>query len=974
MAGETAQALARVRDARRATAFGGGVAFPAAPAPMHSADLVALPSGALSAARSPGTVDNLRLPLTLFRSVWASDYETKAPTVPLRVMPDLTPAALVEVLAPGDAPLEVTGGLRGAKGTALDRAKTGHAVYALPFPLPEGVARNAQTVSAGHWLGIDLDGAPEAEVLRVLALLRAAGVWYLCFSTFNHGIKDTDKGWRVRVVLLLDRMAPTAEYRACYLAACALLGVEVGAGKAADKSNSNPAQLIGTWCAPSPAVVASSGAEAPVFPPFKEIGNGAALSVDALVAHGTVAPASALPVVAGGAKVSANDDLSAGLYAPASIDRIHEALRWIDPGAPYADWVGVGNLLHALRGQLGEDGALGLWVEWSGGAPAGRQANNDAGSGPMDKWATFRPTITAEVAERTLCLKAREGAALAARAARGAPGWTDQGAAALAYLGKHHRADLAEFRGADYPAAPVSPTAGFEFKADQYGNPVAIGRVGKLGRLEAFPVWDQSFVDALLLGAADEGRKLPGRDYVAQLQAVASARVRRDGARCVVWRRVAAPSPGSVVVDLGDPGGTVVRISRDGWQVAQGDGTLFARGGSYGTMPTPVGQAGAPTPDTTCAAWGHVLQTLARLGLQPRDAQLVAVVLLKWFIPAGAYPVLELLGPAGSGKTTAAQLLAMLIDPRSSGRAVTPRTLKVEEFAPMAQAHPVLVLDNLSRLAPAEQDMLCITATGAEIGTRTLHTTGQVTVFSVHARLVLTGITPAITRADLLDRCIRAQVSAPVRRQGEDELSSWFNGQKPQLLGALFTVLSAALQHLPGVKPATHRLVEFQRLGFAVFAAMGRNPDDFETLFAGHRAEIAGYNADADPFTRTLLAALEALEARAVAADELPGWRAWADKGKPGFVAIRKPGGEVVIAATPGGLLQLLKAHAPPEITLDRYRREAAIPPHVRGVEGGVTRVHPTLRDLGWHMARKLFSEKRAALVFMRAGPSPDRG
>jgi MoxR-like ATPase len=348
--------------------------------------------------------------------------------------------------------------------------------------------------------------------------------------------------------------------------------------------------------------------------------------------------------------------------------------------------------------------------------------------------------------------------------------------------------------------------------------------------------------------------------------------------------------------------------------------------------------------------------------------------MLKWFYPGGAFPVIELLGAAGSGKTTAAQLLAMLVDPRSSGRAVTPRTLKIEEFGPLAQAHAVLVLDNLSRLSPQEQDLLCITATGAEIGTRTLHTTGQVTVFSVHARLLLTGISPAVTRADLLDRCIRVNVTAPASRRSEEELSSWFNGQKAQLLGALFALLSAALRHLPRVKPATHRLVEFQRLGFAVFAAMGRSPDEFEALFARHRAEIAGYNADADPFTRTLLAALEAAEASAVEAEALPGWRTWADKGKPGFCAVRKPGGEVVIAATPGGLLALLKSHAPIDISLDRYRREAAIPPHARGVEGAVLRVHPTLRDLGWHVVRKPFSESRAAQVFMRGGPSPDRG
>jgi hypothetical protein len=300
----------------------------------------------------------LRLPLTLLKGVYATSFGAETPAPTLRAEPALTPTELADAIAPA-APIVISGGVRGTKGNALDRAKKGHALYALPAVLPPGAVRDSSTVPAGHWLPVDLDGIAEEAWAQTLRSLEHSGAWFLAFNTFSDGLKDVHLGRRIRVVLLLDRPAKKSEFAQAYRRVAHLLGARDDVPLRADEAAGKPEQLAGVWCVPSQEVVAAAGVAPSPWQPLRVVRDGFALSVDRLLAssdaatdrtqpHGTqmLGMGDALQPTGRLAVLASNSDLIHGVPGheplPVTIERVKAALRWLSAECSRSQWIEVG--------------------------------------------------------------------------------------------------------------------------------------------------------------------------------------------------------------------------------------------------------------------------------------------------------------------------------------------------------------------------------------------------------------------------------------------------------------------------------------------------------------------------------------------------------------------------------------------------------------------------------------------------------
>lgn len=926
-------------------------------------------------------LDDLRLPITLLKGVYATNFSEETPVAPVRVESSLTPSELAYALAP-ESPIIISAGIRGTKGNALDRAKKAHALYALPALLLPGTVRDAATVPTGHWLPIDLDGIPEADWQRIQHLLAQSGAWFLAYSTFSDGLKDVHLGRRIRLVLLLDRPANKREFAKSYRRVAHLLGVRDDVPLRADEAAGKPEQLAGARCIPSNEVVKAAGLAPSPWEPLRVLHEGAALSVDLLVAatqgategdSSSVTKLASLPPGSRAAALASNDDLIQGVPGqeplPVTKERVEDALRWLDADCARAPWVELGMLLKAVSAVLSDQEMRAAWLAWSDSAAPASKADNDGSNSPATLWETFAPKVSADVALSTICARAKDAALIAAHAARGSKTWTDNALEAVRYLQSYHPGALAEF-GPEHPPLP-EPAAAAQTEAshalglpamDQSGNSILVNGG------DVLPIESQAAQDLFIRHLQAKGKAVT-QAAVSNMALTLGPLCRASGRTVHVFRRFGTTDNGHPCIDLGDAARRAIVLdpSSGTWSLVEGHGVLFHRPQGYGQHPAPDF-----VPGGVVGAWNYVLGFLDALGVPPDSSPLVAVLLACWMVErGGAYPVLELLGSAGSGKTTAAHTLGMVVDPRASGLLLTPTAWSMEKLAPIAQSTPIFLGDNLSYLPRDGQDLLCQIATGVEGVVRTLYTTTGTTTMFVHARVVITGISPVITRVDLLDRTIRVNLTGPRRRLDDWQRKAWLEQERPKLLASMCTLLAAGLKHLPVVPAATHRLAEFQRLGWAIYTAMGRDLGEFEALTQRHRGDIAAYNADADPFTNALTAILAEQCKAAAETEKLPPWYGWAEKGKPGICAAKLPKGHLVVASTSKALLDLTRNKMLTG-TLGRFDNEHAIPKHVRALDSAVTRVTPTLRDLGWNTERRNFSENRRAWVFVRTAPPGD--
>jgi hypothetical protein len=414
---------------------------------------------------------------------------------------------------------------------------------------------------------------------------------------------------------------------------------------------------------------------------------------------------------------------------------------------------------------------------------------------------------------------------------------------------------------------------------------------------------DGAKVVLLLRGGKASLRAQLAREYrrrtgkVAPQQALADALLTIEGiaqeqdGEATLYQRVARHG-GALWLDVGDLTGRAIRITAAGWSIQDRAPVLFKRTALNSPLPVPV--PGADLDEL----WSW-------LNVTPEDRPLVAAWLVSALHDAMPHPILGLFGEQGTGKTTAAKVLVMTLDPGPVPARKPPKD--ADSWVTAAQGSWVVGLDNLSDMPGWLSDSLCRAVTGDGDVRRKLYTDGELAVFAYRRALVVTGIDLGALNGDLADRLlsINLEIIPDRDRLEEDELWPAWAKAHPRILGAVLDLAAGVAGVLPSVRLGSKpRMADYARVLAAVDRVLGTEG-------------LARYVA----------------KQRTLATDSLTG--------DPFITAIA----ETVVDTFTGTAAELLTLVTP---TDEKWRAPKGWPGTARAVTQRLRRQAPPMRKAGW--------------------------
>lgn len=306
----------------------------------------------------------------------------------------------------------------------------------------------------------------------------------------------------------------------------------------------------------------------------------------------------------------------------------------------------------------------------------------------------------------------------------------------------------------------------------------------------------------------------------------------------------------AIVIDLGTPDGKAVTVSAQGWRVLTRSPVLFRRTPLTAQLPIP--QPG-----------GRLDQLRALINVSDEAWQMLRGWLVASLFPSIAHPILVLTGEQGTGKSTALQMLAGLVDP--SAAQVRSEPDDSEQWIMMAHGGWCLALDNVAGISPWFANILCKAVTGDGVVRRRLYTDGDLSVIAFRRVIALTTINLGPVAEDLAARLLPVELEPIDKRDrlSETRLLAKYESLKPQIFGALLDEVAATLRNLPSAAPQhLPRMADFARILAALpvgSAVPGVPPSDASPL-APHPSPLEIYLHLIDNF------AVEAIESDPVAA------------------------------------------------------------------------------------------------------------
>lgn len=489
--------------------------------------------------------------------------------------------------------------------------------------------------------------------------------------------------------------------------------------------------------------------------------------------------------------------------------------------------------------------------------------------------------------------------------------------------------------------------AEFDPFEDQNGNHYAMLRTGD--RVEAAPVGSEQVSDEITATALRNSGRVPGKDAIATVKALLRIQARVGGKR-EVFQRVGMDG-GDYLLDLGDAGGLVVRVSASGIAIEKNESIPFRRGRGYGELPVPV------MPSNAAQAWEFVAPMVENV---PEDDKLAVVAAAVEYLRSDSpNPILNYTGTEGSGKSAAAARVAQAIDPFDGEMPSTGQDPR--DMTAAAQGRHVVLMDNVSRMEPGAEDLMCRISTGGAVTQREFFTNAGALTLQIHAALILTSITPPLRQSDTLDRALIVPIQKPRAYRAEDEVRAEYAAKLPEVLGGLLFFLRESIRVREAVanqRDWKHRMVAWNQTGESIAQALRHPPGYFVGLMAGKRQRAASDYIEGDTFARGLVKALHVWAAEATPAEKLPSYRQWLKA--PGWCAVETKG-RVLVAASAQAVCGAVTRHC------DEWSsRGPTLPGTARATTGALQRVQGVLGRAGIEAElRPINGEKNSAWFFL---------
>lgn len=277
--------------------------------------------------------------------------------------------------------------------------------------------------------------------------------------------------------------------------------------------------------------------------------------------------------------------------------------------------------------------------------------------------------------------------------------------------------------------------------------------------------------------------------------------------------------PGQIFVDLCNKQNQVVKIDKQGWTIINNPPVVFKRLPGMKPLPIPEYRINSNGTDK--------LEVI--LNLDRNSYILVMAWLLAAYFDCD-FPILNLNGEHGSGKSTITEVLKSLVDPNQAMTRAAPRN--EHELMISADNSYVLALDNLSSIQDWQSDALCRLSTGAGWSTRRLYSDQDEIILSLKRPIILNGITEIVTRPDLLSRSLIVTVPPIAHRRPKSEFWKEYEAALPVLLAEVFDALAIGLKEIDQVSLSNlPRMTDFARWAVAALPGIGIDGQEFLRIY-----------------------------------------------------------------------------------------------------------------------------------------------
>lgn len=314
-----------------------------------------------------------------------------------------------------------------------------------------------------------------------------------------------------------------------------------------------------------------------------------------------------------------------------------------------------------------------------------------------------------------------------------------------------------------------------------------------------------------------------------------------DGPRHVLHNRFARHE-GALWVDLADQRRRAVKVTADGWTI-ETPPILFRSFKRQAPLPEP-------------ADGGDLRDLLDLVNVQSKEDGLL---LLTWtaLAPLGDVPrpILDLHGPQGAGKSTAAKMLRRLTDPSAAG--TNHYSNKDEELALVFETNAIPYFDNITHVSARQAELTCQAVTGGGFTKRELYTDSDEVLYDFRRAIILTGINVPSIAPDLLDRFLMIGLERVRREERATESALWraFDAAAPALFGGLLSALSGAMRRHPCIVNEDYeleRMADWTLWGLAVAEDLGATPDAFLAAYRKNVGRQTEEVLEADPVARAV--------------------------------------------------------------------------------------------------------------------------
>lgn len=340
------------------------------------------------------------------------------------------------------------------------------------------------------------------------------------------------------------------------------------------------------------------------------------------------------------------------------------------------------------------------------------------------------------------------------------------------------------------------------------------------GARQTHRVRSTAFRSLLCFRAHNELGLTPSSNAIQEALNIVEGRAIFEGPSVKYFRRMASHA-GKLYLDLCNESWQAIEIDTSGWRIVSAPPVHFTRGTGALALPDPVA--------------GDIRTLREFLNVETDDDfDILVAFLIAALQPAGPFPVLALNGRQGSCKSTAARLLAKLLDPNRAPLRSTPKS--EDDMLVAAQHSWLICFDNVSSLSPALSDALCRLSTGGGTAKRKLYTDDEAVILDVCRPVILTGIGTYITRGDLADRVLPVSLRPlhDSQYRPETELMAAFEAERPAILGGLLSALSCSIRRRGAVRGSS-RMADFEAVVESAGPELGWEAGHFNRLLARTR-------------------------------------------------------------------------------------------------------------------------------------------